>query len=96
MRNSLQNIWHLPRKAIAALITGYQRTLSPDHGLLKGLYPYGFCRHEPTCSAYAKEQILKRGVLVGGILSVRRICRCNPWSRPSPNRILAVCTETRG
>jgi putative component of membrane protein insertase Oxa1/YidC/SpoIIIJ protein YidD len=54
IRNLLSNIWHAPRKMIALAITGYQYTLSPDHGPLKALNPYGYCRHEPTCSEYVR------------------------------------------
>lgn len=37
------------------------------------------CRYTPTCSAYALEAFTVRGFFVGGYLSVRRICRCNPF-----------------
>ncbi len=36
------------------------------------------CRFYPTCSQYAKEAILKYGIIKGGWLSVKRICRCHP------------------
>ena len=65
MRNIFEHIRLLPRKLIAWLIVGYQHTLSPDHGPLKALNPYGYCRHSPTCSEYAKKMIMERGVLVG-------------------------------
>ncbi len=81
------HIVHLPRNVLVWLITGYQHTLSPDHGPLKHLHPYGYCRHSPTCSAYAKDVISKRGVIVGVPLSVWRILRCNPFVKPSEERI---------
>lgn len=37
------------------------------------------CRFLPTCSQYSKEAITKHGVIKGGILSIRRILRCNPF-----------------
>ena len=37
------------------------------------------CRFTPTCSAYALEAFEKRGFFVGLGLTVRRICRCNPF-----------------
>ena len=37
------------------------------------------CRFTPTCSAYAIEAFSKRGFFVGLILTVGRICRCNPF-----------------
>ena len=37
------------------------------------------CRFSPTCSAYAIEAFKKRGFYVGLILTIGRICRCNPF-----------------
>ena len=70
-----------------ALITAYQKTLSPDHGPLKGMHPHGFCRHSPTCSQYAKEQIMEKGALRGTFLTIKRVLRCNPWTEPDPKRV---------
>lgn len=49
----------------------YQYAISP-------LIPRS-CRYYPTCSQYAKEAILKHGVLKGGWLGIKRIGRCHPW-----------------
>ena len=38
------------------------------------------CRFTPSCSAYALEAFEKRGFIVGMILTVWRILRCNPYS----------------
>ena len=38
------------------------------------------CRFYPSCSQYAKEAVLKHGVLRGVHLAARRIVRCNPWN----------------
>ncbi|OGE80819.1 MAG: hypothetical protein A2720_04650 [Candidatus Doudnabacteria bacterium RIFCSPHIGHO2_01_FULL_46_24] len=57
----------------------YQKTLSPDHGIFRSRYPYGFCKHYPSCSMYAKQIFIKRGVL-GLPRVMRRIISCNPWS----------------
>lgn len=39
----------------------------------------GKCRYTPSCSAYAKQALLKYGALKGSWLTVKRILRCNPW-----------------
>jgi len=88
MKLMTSHIWHLPRKVISLLIGLYQRTLSPDHGPLKHLFPYGYCRHEPTCSEYGKRVLLKRGVFIGGVLLIARLLTCHPWKKPSEEKIL--------
>lgn len=62
------------------LIRLYQKTLSPDTGWLKALYPYGYCRFQPTCSQYTYEAVERFGVIKGSWLGAKRILRCNPWS----------------
>ena len=39
------------------------------------------CRFVPTCSEYAKEAIQRYGALKGGFLAVKRLLRCNPFSK---------------
>ena len=60
-------------KILCALIRFYQVCISP-------LLP-PCCRFYPTCSAYAMEAIQKYGPFKGFIMSVRRILRCNPFSK---------------
>jgi len=62
------------------LIRIYQRTISLDHGPLRGLFPYGFCKFHPSCSEYGYEAIKKYGLIRGGAKLTWRVCRCNPWS----------------
>jgi putative membrane protein insertion efficiency factor len=88
MRNTLTRLWHLPRNTIILLIRGYQRTLSPDHGPLNPLFLYGYCRHSPTCSAYAIEQLAKRGAVAGTLLALKRVLTCHPWRKPDQRKIL--------
>lgn len=61
----------------------YQKTLSPDHGLMAKIYREkgGFCRFTPTCSQYTYEAIEKYGTIRGGYIGFRRIMRCNPWNK---------------
>ncbi len=75
------------RKVIASLITLYQKSLSPDHGYLKMFYPYGFCRHSPTCSEFAKEAILTQGIVRGTLQSLKRFLQCNPWTKLSDEKL---------
>lgn len=70
------------KKTAAHLINLYQKTLSPDHSWRSYRYPYGFCRHYPSCSEYTKRAILKHGVIKGSGLGIVRIVKCNPLSEP--------------
>lgn len=58
----------------------YQRTLSLDHGPLKTFFPSGYCRFLPTCSQYTYQAINKHGSIKGGLMGVKRICRCHPFN----------------
>lgn len=59
----------------------YQRTLSPDHGFLRHVFPYGYCKFHPTCSDYMKQAVLKYGFFRGLGKGMARILRCHPFSR---------------
>ena len=78
------------RNMLLKLIRLYQNTFSPDHGPLRHVYPYGYCRHTPTCSEYAAIQIQKRGIVIGCALAFWRILHCTPWSKPSEKKILEI------
>jgi putative membrane protein insertion efficiency factor len=77
----LRVIIHLPRNLICLIIKIYQKTLSFDHGPLKKLFPYGYCKYKPTCSEYSYDAIKEYGVIKGTILGTYRILRCNPCSK---------------
>lgn len=57
--------------------------------LLKIIYIYQLmpisshskCKYYPTCSNYAKEAIETYGCIKGSYLSIKRILRCNPFSK---------------
>lgn len=51
----------------------YKLTLSPLFGER--------CRFYPCCSDYALEACTKHGIIVGVLLSLYRIVRCNPLSK---------------
>ena len=48
---------------------------------LSGLKAAPTCKYIPTCSEYGIEAIEKYGALKGGILTMWRILRCNPFSK---------------
>ncbi|MCH8748790.1 membrane protein insertion efficiency factor YidD [Patescibacteria group bacterium] len=81
--------WFL--KLAASAIRLYQRTISPDHGLLRLAFPSGVCRFSPTCSEYTV-QALQQHRWLGVILGLKRVARCHPWSDggydpvPAPKR----------
>lgn len=61
----------------------YRRFLSP-------LKPVSSCRFTPTCSRYAVDAVMEWGIIVGTLMAVWRIMRCNPFSAggddPVPTR----------
>lgn len=56
------------------LIRLYRKYLSPRKGMPT-------CRFTPTCSTYALQAYEKRGFFIGTLLTVGRICRCQPFGR---------------
>ena len=54
-----------------AIIRFYQNFISP-------LIP-STCRYTPTCSEYAKQSLVKHGLIKGSFISIKRIIKCNPW-----------------
>ena len=59
------------RPVIIAILRAYQLLISP----LLGYH----CRFYPSCSSYALTAIDRHGVIRGGWMAVRRVCRCHPW-----------------
>ncbi len=41
------------------------------------------CRFYPSCSEYFAEAVEKHGFTKGGLLAVKRICKCHPLSKDS-------------
>lgn len=64
------------KKIFIYFIKLYKKNISPIfHNL-------GFdCKFYPTCSEYATQAIEKYGVLKGCFLSIKRILKCNPFSK---------------
>jgi len=62
----------LLRRIAVLPIDGYRVAISPLLG--------SNCRFYPSCSQYAREAVLKHGLVRGVSLAVRRIVRCHPWN----------------
>lgn len=73
-------LFDMPRRTAKATIRFYQRTLSPDHGPLRHLSPYGACKFQPTCSEYSIQAIDEHGLVRGLWLGTGRIMRCHPFA----------------
>ena len=61
------------RKILIAIIKFYQKNISPMKSTK--------CPYYPTCSNYGLEAIQKHGALKGGLLTIWRLLRCNPFSK---------------
>lgn len=64
------------KKILIVLIEKYQKYISPfmkEMGIN--------CKYYPTCSEYTKQAIIKYGCLVGIIKGIKRILKCNPFSK---------------
>jgi putative membrane protein insertion efficiency factor len=59
--------------ALLLLVRFYITFLSPFFG--------GACRFHPSCSNYAAEAIGRHGAVRGLSLSLRRLLRCNPFTK---------------
>jgi len=60
------------KKIIIYIIRGYQIT---------PLHMHTMCRYKPTCSEYMITAIAEFGLLKGIYLGIKRILRCNPFSK---------------
>jgi len=64
------------KKILLFLIKIYQKHISPitAHNKKK-------CKYFPTCSEYTKQAIEKYGAFYGSFLGIKRILKCNPFSK---------------
>lgn len=65
-----------PHEASNALITFYQKYISPLSGAT--------CHYTPTCSRYTAEAIRKFGLIKGMVMGTDRLIRCHPGQREYP------------
>ena len=61
------------KKLLIYMIKFYRKYISPMKSTK--------CPYIPTCSSYALEAVAKYGALKGGLLTLWRILRCNPFSK---------------
>ena len=61
------------KKLLIFLIEKYQKHISHYLG--------NNCRFYPTCSEYTKQAIEKYGTIKGSFYGIKRIIRCNPFSK---------------
>ena len=45
------------------------------------LIPHGACKYNPTCTVYAKEALLTMPLYKAIFVIVKRVIRCNPFSK---------------
>ena len=61
------------KRILIFVLDKYKKYISPFFSK-NGIH----CKYYPSCSEYTKQAILKYGVLKGGWLGIKRICRCHP------------------
>ncbi len=64
------------KKILLFLIKKYQIYISPINK-----YYNIKCKFYPTCSEYTRQAIEKYGAIKGSFLGIKRIIKCNPFSR---------------
>jgi len=70
------------KKLVLSLIRFYQKTSFFHNAVARQLFlTDAACRFKPTCSQYTYQAVKKYGVAKGLFIGLKRIIRCNPWSR---------------
>ena len=67
VHKAVSEVWLIPVKI-------YRKVISP-------LKVTSSCRFTPTCSAYAVDAVRQWGIIIGTVLAVWRVLRCNPFGR---------------
>ncbi len=64
------------KRLFIEIIKIYKKTISPI------LSYFGIkCKYYPTCSEYTMQAIQKYGIIKGCFLGIKRILKCNPFSK---------------
>jgi len=89
LKNAFGSRW------VRAATQVYQRAGSPDTGLFRiaiqsasVFAPNAGCRFFPSCSEYAHTAVSQYGLFCGSVMALRRIARCNPFSRGGYDPVL--------
>ena len=61
------------KRILIAIIKAYKKYISP--------YKRVKCPYYPSCSDYGLEAVEKHGAFAGSFLALRRIIKCNPFSK---------------
>ena len=61
------------KRILIYIIEKYQKYISPILG--------NNCKYYPSCSEYTKQAIEKYGKIKGCFLGIKRILKCNPFSK---------------
>ncbi len=69
----MKKIIDLPKKILIFFIELYQKYISP--------HTPRNCKFYPTCSEYTKQAVDKYGIIKGSLLGIKRILKCNPFSK---------------
>ncbi len=70
-----------PRYITAVIIRIYQFLFSTDHSFWARPDIFRICTYYPSCSEFTRQAVLRYGVILGGIMGLKRIIDCNPFSR---------------
>ncbi|MBK5238743.1 MAG: membrane protein insertion efficiency factor YidD [Actinomycetales bacterium] len=66
-------VYLLPRNVAVVILRSYRTLISPLYG--------DVCRYYPSCSHFGLQAIQQRGLVLGSVLTLRRLGRCHPWAR---------------
>ena len=64
------------KRLLLFLLKIYKKYISPIFDFI-GIK----CKYYPTCSEYMRQAIEKYGALKGTVLGIKRLVRCNPFSK---------------
>lgn len=76
------------KKLLISLLKWYKRQVSPN------LRPA--CKFVPTCSEYAMEAIELYGAAKGSFMAIKRLLRCNPFSKGGYDPVPQPSTKHTG